>query len=290
MSFSLLAHARSSIIPSMPQTIPQRAVRHARNRGVAGAGHPTAGPGGRRRTPRRAGGDGPARREPHHHPVARRAGRAAQDAPDAGRAAGVVRRIPGRLVRGAAAHPADDRRASAHGRDRPGVGHTAARHGPRGRRSRSARGPGTRRRSHPDAASAEDDTDPMWPEVLQWALKPFLIRTADVLTRRVALDGWRRGRCPVCARGARVRRPHACRASICCSARAATRAGRSTAAVRTAATRRRRSCGRCDRGSGLPGDAVPEVRTLPEVARQPGRRAAAAAVLRSGGDAAARRG
>jgi FdhE protein len=52
---------------------------------------------------------------------------------------------------------------------------------------------------HLHDAPAEDDTDPMWPEVLQWALKPFLIRTADVLARRVPLDGWRRGRCPVCA-------------------------------------------------------------------------------------------
>jgi len=52
---------------------------------------------------------------------------------------------------------------------------------------------------HPGSGSDDEDTDPMWPEVLQWALKPFLIRTADVLVRRVALDGWRRGRCPVCA-------------------------------------------------------------------------------------------
>jgi hypothetical protein len=44
-----------------------------------------------------------------------------------------------------------------------------------------------------------DDPDPMWPEVLQWALKPFLIRTAEVLTRQVDLEHWRRGHCPVCA-------------------------------------------------------------------------------------------
>ena len=43
-----------------------------------------------------------------------------------------------------------------------------------------------------------DEPDPMWAEVLQWALKPFLIRTAEVLTRRVDLDHWRRGHCPVC--------------------------------------------------------------------------------------------
>jgi hypothetical protein len=44
-----------------------------------------------------------------------------------------------------------------------------------------------------------DEPDPMWPEVLQWAMKPFLIRTAEVLTRRVDLEHWRRGHCPVCA-------------------------------------------------------------------------------------------
>jgi hypothetical protein len=49
------------------------------------------------------------------------------------------------------------------------------------------------------AAAADDDPDPMWPEVLQWALKPFLIRAAEVLTRRVDLEQWRRGHCPMCA-------------------------------------------------------------------------------------------
>jgi hypothetical protein len=48
-------------------------------------------------------------------------------------------------------------------------------------------------------AAAAEDPDAMWPEVLLWSLKPFLIRTAEVVTRRVALDGWRRGTCPVCA-------------------------------------------------------------------------------------------
>lgn len=51
----------------------------------------------------------------------------------------------------------------------------------------------------PATAAAADDPDAMWPEVLLWSLKPFLIRTAEVVTRRVALDGWRRGTCPVCA-------------------------------------------------------------------------------------------
>jgi FdhE protein len=45
---------------------------------------------------------------------------------------------------------------------------------------------------------ASDEPDPMWPEILQWALRPFLIRTAEVLTRRVAIGDWQRGRCPVC--------------------------------------------------------------------------------------------
>lgn len=49
------------------------------------------------------------------------------------------------------------------------------------------------------ARDEADDPDPMWSEVLQWALKPFLIRTAEVLTRRVDLEHWRRGSCPVCA-------------------------------------------------------------------------------------------
>ncbi|MCC7243807.1 MAG: formate dehydrogenase accessory protein FdhE [Acidobacteria bacterium] len=44
-----------------------------------------------------------------------------------------------------------------------------------------------------------DEPDPMWSDVLQWALKPFLRRTADVLAARVPFDAWRQGRCPVCA-------------------------------------------------------------------------------------------
>ena len=50
----------------------------------------------------------------------------------------------------------------------------------------------------PGEAVAEEP-DPMWPEVLHWALKPFLVRAAEVLTRRVDLEHWRRGHCPVCA-------------------------------------------------------------------------------------------
>lgn len=51
-----------------------------------------------------------------------------------------------------------------------------------------------------DGATIVDDSpDPMWDDVLQWAIKPFLRRTADVLAARVPFDAWRRGRCPVCA-------------------------------------------------------------------------------------------
>lgn len=49
------------------------------------------------------------------------------------------------------------------------------------------------------AAVDSDQPDPMWPEVLQWALKPFLIRTAEMVTRQVDLEHWRQGSCPVCA-------------------------------------------------------------------------------------------
>lgn len=53
--------------------------------------------------------------------------------------------------------------------------------------------------SHADAAEATDDPDGMWSDVLLWALRPFLVRTADVLSRRVSFDAWRRGHCPICA-------------------------------------------------------------------------------------------
>jgi len=39
----------------------------------------------------------------------------------------------------------------------------------------------------------------MWGDGLQWALKPFLRRTADVLAARVSFEAWRHGQCPVCA-------------------------------------------------------------------------------------------
>ena len=39
----------------------------------------------------------------------------------------------------------------------------------------------------------------MLDEVLAWALRPFLVRTAEVLQQRAAFGEWKRGTCPVCA-------------------------------------------------------------------------------------------
>jgi FdhE protein len=39
----------------------------------------------------------------------------------------------------------------------------------------------------------------MLDEVLAWALRPFLVRTAEVLQQRAAFSEWKRGTCPVCA-------------------------------------------------------------------------------------------
>src|SRR5262245_10443255 len=39
----------------------------------------------------------------------------------------------------------------------------------------------------------------MLDEVLGWAARPYLQRTAEVLQQRVSLDGWGRRTCPVCA-------------------------------------------------------------------------------------------
>ena len=39
----------------------------------------------------------------------------------------------------------------------------------------------------------------MLDEVLGWAARPYLQRTAEVLQQRVSLDGWTRRVCPVCA-------------------------------------------------------------------------------------------
>lgn len=38
----------------------------------------------------------------------------------------------------------------------------------------------------------------MMDEVLGWALRPFLVRAAEVLQQRGSFSGWRRGVCPVC--------------------------------------------------------------------------------------------
>jgi FdhE protein len=35
-------------------------------------------------------------------------------------------------------------------------------------------------------------------EVIAWSLRPFLVRTADVLQQRAAFGAWKRGVCPVC--------------------------------------------------------------------------------------------
>lgn len=42
------------------------------------------------------------------------------------------------------------------------------------------------------------DVPEMLDEVLRWALRPFLVRTAEVLQQRTNFEGWRRGSCPVC--------------------------------------------------------------------------------------------
>jgi FdhE protein len=38
----------------------------------------------------------------------------------------------------------------------------------------------------------------MMDEVLAWSLRPFLVRTAEVLQQRAGFGGWKRGVCPVC--------------------------------------------------------------------------------------------
>ena len=38
----------------------------------------------------------------------------------------------------------------------------------------------------------------MLEEVLSWSMRPFLVRTADVLQQRGAFGAWKRGVCPVC--------------------------------------------------------------------------------------------
>jgi FdhE protein len=43
-----------------------------------------------------------------------------------------------------------------------------------------------------------DPTIEMLDEVLAWSLRPFLIRTAEVLQQRGAFGAWTRGICPVC--------------------------------------------------------------------------------------------
>lgn len=38
----------------------------------------------------------------------------------------------------------------------------------------------------------------MLDEVLSWSIRPFLVRTAEVLAQRAGFGGWKRGVCPVC--------------------------------------------------------------------------------------------
>jgi FdhE protein len=39
----------------------------------------------------------------------------------------------------------------------------------------------------------------MLDEVLAWSMRPFLVRTAEVLVQRAAFGAWKRGVCPICA-------------------------------------------------------------------------------------------
>jgi FdhE protein len=45
---------------------------------------------------------------------------------------------------------------------------------------------------------AQDSGIEMLDEVLSWSMRPFLVRTAEVLAPRVAFGGWKRGVCPIC--------------------------------------------------------------------------------------------
>jgi FdhE protein len=44
-----------------------------------------------------------------------------------------------------------------------------------------------------------DPSIDMLDEVLAWSMRPFLIRSADVLQQQTAFGAWKRGVCPVCA-------------------------------------------------------------------------------------------
>ena len=45
---------------------------------------------------------------------------------------------------------------------------------------------------------SDDSGVEMLDEVLAWSMRPFLVRTAEVLAQRAAFGGWKRGVCPVC--------------------------------------------------------------------------------------------
>jgi FdhE protein len=61
---------------------------------------------------------------------------------------------------------------------------------------RSATLPDLAKRWFTDGSS--DPTIEMLDDVLAWSLRPFLIRTAEVLQQRGAFGAWKRGICPVC--------------------------------------------------------------------------------------------
>jgi formate dehydrogenase maturation protein FdhE len=58
----------------------------------------------------------------------------------------------------------------------------------------------------------------MLDEVIAWSMRPFLVRTADVLQQRAAFGAWNRGVCPVCGGEPDIAciTPSAERLLICC--------------------------------------------------------------------------
>lgn len=48
------------------------------------------------------------------------------------------------------------------------------------------------------SGTATDSDVEMLDEVLAWSMRPFLVRSADVLQQQAAFGAWKRGACPVC--------------------------------------------------------------------------------------------
>jgi len=48
------------------------------------------------------------------------------------------------------------------------------------------------------SSGASDPSIEMLDEVLAWSMRPFLVRSADVLQQQTAFGAWKRGLCPVC--------------------------------------------------------------------------------------------